>query len=269
MTNHQNKEKPKNLTQTVIAPDGNFILTKTINNFTDVICPFKKINNDYHTNILLPINQIYRIQALYDIIPYISKFIVVDDMVNFDCTQSLPTNMFGEATEGYIHFTIYVNRNKKQIENYVDSKMVFQKNQSIEEINLEYDQNIKFKSNFLKVFPIILKEGIILTTIEKSKCQLYVTVKNPSDCFIGECSRYEIINMIQYTLPLWSIFNININKNVRIGFQKKFLAEYLQKFSEPIMLHLEYDLDNPKNIKIEVIGNRVITPYIEKESSAS
>jgi hypothetical protein len=259
------KEKvvQKNLTQTIISPDQKFILAKTINNFTDVICPFKKVNDKFITGFNLPVNQIHRIQSLYDIIPIFSKYTVIDKTVDFDCVEILPESIFGEATEGVIHFSS-VSQKRRNGKNYfdVDSKLVFQ-NCADEPINnIEYEQNIKFKSDFLKIFPVILKQGFIFSTIDKSYCQLFISLSNPNDNFIGECSRYEIINTIQYIIPIWSIFNISIGKTIKIYLQNDFLKDLYYNELKPILLHISYNLENPSDISIKKIGNYTyIKPY--------
>ena len=99
-------------TQAVISTDQNFILAKNIGTFTDVISPFKKINNHFTSKFTLPITQLHRIQTLYDSLSSLSQYTVIDQNIKFDCVSNLPPDMFGDATEGYIHFSA-VKQNKK------------------------------------------------------------------------------------------------------------------------------------------------------------
>jgi len=61
--------------------------------------------------------------------------------------------MFGDASEGYIHFSAVKQVKKDKIDVIVDPKLVFQ---SIEDeaFTFTYDQKVKFKSDFLKAFQL-------------------------------------------------------------------------------------------------------------------
>jgi hypothetical protein len=252
--------RPKNSTnstQAVISTDQNFILAKNIGNFTDIISPFKKIKeNNYSSKFILPISQLHRIQTLYDSISSISQYTVIDNTIKFDCVSNLPSDMFGDSTEGYIHFSAVKQHKKDKVEVVVDPKMVFQLIDCEPDIFI-YNQKIKFKSDFLKAFPIILRPGFMFSTVNKTICQLFISIINPKEMLVGECSKYEIINVIQYVLPLWPIFDINIGKSIKIKLQSEFIQDRYSDESSPILLYISYNLEKPEEITIGKIARNV------------
>jgi len=249
---------PGNITQAVISVDQNFILAKNINNFTDVISPFKKSKDHFSSNFILPINQLHRISTLYEALSSISQYTVVDNTIRFDCVSNLPTDMFGDATEGYIHFSAVkqTKKDKDKVEIDVDPKVVFQ---NVEEKMYTFTRNhkIKFKSDFLKAFPIILRPGMMFSTVNKTVSQLFISVLNPSEGYVGECSKYEIVNVIQYLLPLWPIFDINISSSIQIKFQDEFIQDFYKDEHDPILLYINYSLDKPEEISMTKFGQNV------------
>ena len=243
-------------TQAVISTDQNFILAQNIGTFTDVISPFKKINNHFTSKFTLPITQLHRIQTLYDSLSSLSQYTVIDQNIKFDCVSNLPPDMFGDATEGYIHFSAVKQNKKDKVEVVVDPKLVFQL-LDCEPETFIYNQKIKFKSDFLKAFPIILRPGFIFSTVNKTMCQLFISIINPKEMLIGECSKYEIINVIQYVLPLWPIFDINIGKSIKIKLQSDFIQDRYKDDTNPILLYISYNLEKPEEITIGKIAQYV------------
>ena len=252
-------KRNQSTTQAVISADNNFILAKSIGNFTDVISPFRKVKGKeitYESEFKLPSNQIHRVQTLYDTIP-LSQYTVRDDDIIFDCVSALPDDCFGDVDYGYIHFS-EVRKGEKQKEKcketyIVDPRVVF-KIIEMEQYSTIFDQKIKFKSDFLKAFPAILKPGFMFSTVNKSECQLFITVMNPSKNFIGECSKFEIINVIQYLIPLWSIFNIYIGKDIKVYFRDEFLKDVYKNETSPSLLYIKYDLTDPTQITFGKFG---------------
>jgi len=88
-------------------------------------------------------------------------------------------------------------------------------------------------------------------------CQLFISVINPKDLLVGECSKYEIINVIQYVLPLWPIFNINIGKNIQIKLQSDFIQDRYKDITSPILLYISYNLDKSEEITIAKFAQNV------------
>ncbi|MDD4081991.1 MAG: hypothetical protein PHD05_01255 [Sphaerochaetaceae bacterium] len=256
MVSHSTKNQ--NSTQVVISSDQNFILAKNIGNFTDIISPFKKINdNKFSSKFTLPITQLHRIQSLYGTIPT-SQYTVIDDNILFDCINSLPIDIFNNAENGYIHFSTIKQHKTDNLEIIIDPKLLFQYIDSTPVVfDFECKEKIKFKSNFLKAFPVILKSGFIFSLIDKSKCQLFISVENIKNHLIGECSKYEIINMIQYILPICPLFSIHIEKQIKIYFQQDFAANIPYEDTTPILLYVEYDLEQLNKISIMKIAQNV------------
>jgi len=255
MLNKSTKSQ-SHITQAVISVDQNFILAKNINNFTDIISPFKKTNERFSSKFILPINQLHRIQTLYESLSSISQYTVIDNTIRFDCVSNLPTDMFGNASEGYIHFSSVKQIKKEKIDVIVDPKLIFQTIED-EMFTFTYDQKIKFKSDFLKAFPIILRPGFMFSTVNKTLSQLFISVLDPNKSYIGECSKYEIVNVIQYLLPLWPIFDIHIGKSIQIKFQSSFIKDFYKNEHEPILLYINYNLEKPEEINMIKFGKNV------------
>jgi hypothetical protein len=253
-----------NTTQAVISTDQNFILAKNISNFMDIISPFKKVNNRYISQFILPITQLHRIQLLYETMPAISQYTVVDNLIKFDCVSNLPADIFENAENGYIHFSAIRQYKKDEIEIVVDPKRIFGLINDDEDFKTDmimYNQKIRFKSSFLKAFPIILKNGFIFSIVNKSDCQLFISIDNPKNLLVGECSKFEVINLIQYIVPLWQIFNININKTIiTIKLLEEFITDKLEDETAPILLYLNYNLEQPNNINFTKIANNIVIP---------
>ncbi len=253
-----NKPKPQaSNTQAVISNDQKFILTKNIGNFTDIISPFKKNKDRFSSKFILHINQLHRVQTLYETISGISQYTVIDNLIRFDCVSNLPTDMFGAATEGYIHFSSVKQLKKdNKIDVIVDPKLVFQTCEDSMH-SFIYDQKIKFKSEFLKAFPIILRPGFMFSTVNKTLSQLFISVLDPQKNIIGECSKFEIVNVIQYLLPLWQIFEIYIGKTIQIKFSDDFIKDYYRNETNPILLYINYNLEKPEEINMVKLGQSI------------
>ena len=257
--------KPRNpssgITQAVISADQNFILAKNVNNFTDVISPFfKKSNDKYSSLFVLPINQLHRVQTLYETVSSISQYHVIDRNIHFDCISNIPQDTFNNSSGGYIHFCFVTQKKgKDQEEVYLEPRIAFQLVQDPDIKIINYAQKIRFKSDFLKAFPIILKSGFMFLTVNKTLCQLYMSIINPSEKLVGECSKYEIVNVIQYILPLWSIFDINIGKITEIRLREDFI-DGLYNETQPILVRASYNLEKPEEVTISKIGDNIDIP---------
>jgi hypothetical protein len=255
------KRTQSNNTQAVISLEQQFILAKKNNESTEIICPFYKFEERYHSKFFLSLNQLHRVQTLYEILSDIAKYTVSDNIISFDCISKLPDDMFGGSNLGYIHYSSVVEKRKGQeTEITVEPKLVFETqetNANIKTHSIFYDQKVKFKADFLKAFPVILKQGFIFTTVDKQTCQLYMSIMNPSQNFIGDCTKFEVNSLIQYLLPLWSIFDINIGKNIKIFMRNDFLGDLFKDHKEPILFHAKYELDKPSNITVMQMGEYI------------
>lgn len=260
------QNSPLNLTQVVISSDQNrFIIARKSNDsITDIICPFTKSENkdEFDANFILPINQLYRIQALFDIIPTVAKYTVINNMVKFNCLYNVPLGqqIDSNISDGFIHFVLTqkkLDNQSKELETYFEPKLILSSIKNSISLPINYNQKIKFKSEFLKAFPIILRNGFIFSLFEKNRCQIFMTLIKPSERLIGDCSRFEICNTIQYILPLWPIFDINISKAIKIKLREDFIDDLFKNEKDPILIHASYNLDKTNEIKISKIGNNV------------
>lgn len=256
------KRSQSNVTQAVISLDQQFILAKRNNDTTEIICPFYKLDDGfYYTKFFLSLGQLHRVQTLYETIPDIAKYTVSDNIISFDCVKKLPDDLFGSCDSGYIHYTSIIERKKGQeTEISVEPKLVFEVPENstpISKHQITFDQKVKFKADFLKAFPVILKNGFIFTTVDKQTCQLYMSLMNPSQNFIGDCTKFEVNSLLQYLSPLWSIFHIDIDKNIKIYLRNDFIKDIFKEITTPILLHAKYELDKPSDITIIQMGEYV------------
>ncbi len=255
-----NKKSNINLTQVMLSSDQQFILAKKIRDtITDVVCPFVKMDDNFYSKFFVQIGKLTKIQSLYDLIPGVATYSVSDNMIHFDCTKRLPDDMFGTAENGFIHYTTVVEKKKQnELEIGVEGKLTFN-NIEPQKYSINYDQKTKFKTDFLKTFPSILNHGFILVTIDKSICQIYFTIMNPSELYVGECSKFEVINIIQRILPLWSIFDIIVSNTYKIYLRKGFIRELFKNEKNPILIHASYNLEKTNEITLNKISEYVNT----------
>ena len=245
-------------TQAVLSHDQQFILAKRNNEIADIICPFYKMDGEYYTRFFLSLNQLHRTQTLYEIMPEVAKYTVSENLISFDCISKLPNDMFGGKDFGIIHYNSTLEKKKgNETEIVVETKLIFE--EILKPVNtiITYDQKVKFKAEFLKAFPIILKNGFIFTIVDKQMCQLYMSIMNPSENFIGDCTNFEVNNIIQYLMPLWSIFDINIKKNITINLRNEFLGDLFKSSTEPVLIHATYELNKPNIITVSQIGKNI------------
>lgn len=246
------------VTQAVLSLDQQFILAKRNNEITDIVCPFYKMDGEYYSRFFLSLNQLHRIQTLYEIMPEVAKYTVVDNHIWFDCITRLPDEMFGGKDFGMLHYSSIVEKKKSnETELLIETKLVFEEIHKPINIPIIYDQKVKFKADFLKAFPIILKKGFIFTTVDKQTCNLYLTILNPSENLIGDCTKFEVNNILQYLMPLWSIFDINIKKDITINLRDEFLNDLFKTIDSPILIKATYELNKPTDITVTQIGNYV------------
>ncbi len=261
----QQATKKQNVLQAVINSDQKFILAKKINEISNIVCPFNKNEqNIYYTDFVISVNQIYRIYTLYEMITSgVALFTVSGNIITFDCTKKLPVDMFGDVTQGYIHYVSTIERNKETNENeiIVEPRIVFDLSGEDKGLTFEvnFNQKIKFKTEYLKVFPSILKDGFLLVTVDQQNCNIFMSIIDPSKDLVGECSRFEINNVIQHILPLWSIFDISISKDAQIKLRSEFLPNELKQIDNPIMISARYNLSQPESITIKYMANGVRT----------
>ena len=254
-------KKPNfNLTQVMISSEHQFILAKKIKEtITEVVCPFSKVDNKFYSKFFVSINKLPKIQSLYDLIPGVATYNVSDNIVSFDCIKRLPESMFGRSENGIMHFTTIVERKKQnELEIVVDGKLTFNKIEP-KKFELNYDQKTRFKTEFLKTFPSIINKGFLFVSIDKQICQIYFTIMNPSELYVGDCSKFEVINIIQRILPLWSIFDIIISDSYKIYLRKSFIKELFKNDKNPILVHASYNLEKTDEITLNKIGEYVNT----------
>lgn len=238
--------KNNNQTQVVVSSDKTlFLITKVLSS-TNVVCPFNHDEGEYYTNFSAPKNRIYRIQALYNTVSKISTYSINESQINFDCVNQLPVDLFQNAMSGFIHFTTSIAE-EDVVE--IDPKIIFKNVDPVSE-DIKLDQSIKFRTKFLKVFPIILTNGFMLSIADQDEATIFISVNNPEKNIVGSCLRQEIINTIQNIVPIWPIFNINVGKTTKIYLRENILPDNFKENSQPILINITYRFDDTRNATI-------------------
>ena len=260
------KKMKKQLFNQVLINEFNhsFIIVKRNTKFTSVISPFELLEDGtYNSNFVTPHSRAYRVQSLYNLIPKISTYLINQNMIYFDCVSKLPEDTFNNHESGWIHFNIYNEpSNVEEVEGGaneifdIDIKMVIGNSYNESIIEYENQNKINFSTNSIKVFPVIMSKGFILTIVNKNECSCYVTLSNPGKGYIGTCLRKELPNITQNIFPIWPIFNLIADENINKLFLKKELVTELKplNYNEKLLIKLSYNLDDSQNIKIQKIG---------------
>lgn len=258
------KKKNRN-NQTVINEDqSSFIIAKKFNKFTSIITPFfyNNDNDNYQSNLIVPHSRAQRIQLLYSLMPKLARYETNQDYIFYDCLYKLPNDVFNEYKYGFIH--LYMDNEVTNVENNneinetinVDIRLLLN---SIEENDesIEYENNskISFITKFLKVFPVVLSKGFILTIVNEEQCNIFITLLNPNKGYIGTCIRKEIANITQNIFPIWPIFNIVADESVNKIFLKKELVDCIKPNNySKLLLKINYRFDDTSVFNISKLA---------------
>ena len=137
----------------------------------------------------------------------------------------------------------------------IDPKLIINFVLDNQVIEYENKSKITFITNWIKVFPVLLSKGVIITIVTPNDCTIYFTLLNPHKGYVGTCSRKEIGNIAQNIFPIWPIFNIAADENINKIFLKKDILENIKtKHYQKLMLKIKYNLSNPSLMMIQKIG---------------
>lgn len=247
------------LNQTVINEDkSKFIIAKKFNNFTSIITPFNKIDDEYKSDFIIPHSRAQRIQYLYNLMPTIAEYSTRSHDIEFDCVNKFPHEVFNNYTSGLIHFyiqnkTIKNDNNDTIIE--MDPRLIINCIDDNELIEYENKSKILFTTNHIKVFSVLLSKGMIITIVNQDECILYITLLNPNKGYIGTCIRKEIANITQNVFPIWPIFNIVADDTINKIFLKKEILNNIKTSNyQKLMLKIKYNFTNSSVMTIQKLG---------------
>jgi hypothetical protein len=256
---NQSNTKPRKPNNQVIVSktDDKFLIGKRFTRSIAVISPFEKVEGEFTSNFQAPNNRSKRVQILYNMIPKISRYSVSEDGVTFDCLQSISesTDIFKSVNNGidsgFIHFDVTSFKKKDEKTNklttFVDinPRLLFAKLEDQEEIEIKIKElNYRFKTIKFKAFSVILERGFILCSVDKNLTTLYITLNQPSQNFIGNCIKKEVNNITSNILPLWPIFNVNMNQNKLGVYIDDAISKDYKHVNSPILLKIERELEH-------------------------
>ena len=256
----QRNYKRQNL-QVLVTEDYNkFIIVNKVKNTSTIITPFEKIDDEYTSNFVLPENRTYRVSQMRSLIPKISKFTSYSDYVNLDCVEVFDSELFNGIDRGIVMMNI-VSRNEKikdtedKYENILEGyqKILLRNCEGeFEKQIININNKFVFETKELKVLPVILYDGFILSITNSEKSILYLTLQNPKELLVGQCSKKNSFSVINFFYNIWPIFDINIRKKatVKLYFDND---DIVLDYENPVMLKLEKRLDSPETT-IEVVG---------------
>ncbi len=213
--------KPSSLKVLVNSDCSNFIIAKKYTTHKTIISPFVKRGKNYVSNFTLPANRMKRAQSFHLMVQDICELNISAGKIHIDTISKLANdveNLFTES-EGFIMFDYNTEDldgdgvPRTQIN--LTPRCVYS---SFELDEQSFDvEEIKFKTDRLKVFPIFLNNGFIVSIIDSNNnITTYATIENPNSGFVGECDSSSVSEIFTFLFPLWggNLFRLNINGNV-------------------------------------------------------
>jgi hypothetical protein len=256
--------KKQNLQVLVSEDFQKFIIVQKIKNNTSIITPFEKLDdNNYSSNFILPENRTYRVAQMRNLIPKISKFTSYSDFVNLDCLENIEPSIFNNIEDGLIMLNIFSKNEKikntddkyENILEYDDKLLLNNCEKSYKPVEINIPNKFIFKTDDLKVLPVVLYDGFILSITDENRSILYLSIKNPEENLVGQCSKKSAFNIVNYFYNIWPIFDINIRLKATV---KLFLEDDKLNLTgnKPILLKFTKDLKDEKAI-VEMIGETI------------
>lgn len=250
------------LTKTVIEKNS-FVLCRKFPNSFGIVTTFKKENNKFHSDLILPSHKQYRINEIKKMIPQISSIDTVDEQIYFDCINTIDqnTDIFRQNPDlenGLIHFDLLVKHIKNpngETESYiceVRARLMI-KNAPSYLGSFEIEGN-KFKTDKIKVFSFIMVKGFMVCVSDSEKTRLKMIISKPKEKYVGSfisSGNRKMFNNIRY---IWPIFNYDFKKNISISLKDGILDN--QKSNHPIYIELERDFNSNK-VHIKKLGKSI------------
>lgn len=256
-----NIEKRSSQLQSIVFRDQFVFSRKTKEKVATIVSPFKKIGEDlegkivYTSNLVFPDKLLNRILNVREHIKSIFSYsIQSNDMVNVNCLNEIPIEVFQNFNQGIIHFTY--EENGQIIE--IDDRGCWEELPPTEKKTTQYQQDgVKFSTKTLKVFPILLDKGFIFSYVSPSTVTMYLTLINSERLYVGLLAdSFQLSNLIRNIFPLFpNLFTITItDRNTANVFLKnipeiKKILELQNK--KEIVLKFTYPLHKFQTVKCE------------------
>lgn len=264
----ENQEKKHSNLQSIFFRDQ-FVISKRNTNqdgeITTVISPFKKIGENlekeviYTSNLIFPGNLLNRILNVREHIKNIFTYsIQTDDMINVNCLNEIPTEIFQNFDRGVVQFTYksFIN-DKRELITEIDDKGCWNFSNEQKSITYQQKEEIKFKTETLKVFPILLNKGFIFSAVTPNNVSMYLTVINTEKMYVGLLAdSFQLNNLIKNIFPIFpSLFTITItDKNTANVFLKNIteIKNLIKEKQKEVILKFSYPLRKYQTIKCEI-----------------
>ncbi len=221
--------------QVLVSQDfEKFIIVERYNNTSKIISPFIKFADQYISDISIPMNRSHRVGKLKSIIPEFCTTNQIGDELAIDCCKNIEAEMFNGINDGFIMLNVSLHdQNIECKENtgsiYEADDILLMKNciQKYQTVNIDLtnkNDESDFRTNGLKVLPVILYDGFMLCITNRYESIMYMSIQHPKRKLIGRCSKYHSFKIINFYSKLWPIFDIDIkNKaDVKLNFDFDF-----------------------------------------------
>ena len=250
--------KPNKNNLQVLVYEEQFLFRKRFSStLSAIVSPWKRLSEDeFDSDMVVPYNRLFRVEKMYEDSENMSKYLVEDGLIHFDCVGKFTPEFFPEnADSGWIHFLSKVIDEDGDKIISIDDRMVIE---AIEPIgtNLNQTTKIEFMTKNLKVFPIFFVNGFGLAVIEKEKAVLYLTVTDFSRLYCGVTNKTDLNNLIHNISPVFPFFSITIaNKRSVVFLKLDGLKQFLNQHDfNSGLLRFEYSFENTKDLNVAVIG---------------
>jgi hypothetical protein len=251
------RRQNKNNLQVLVYEEQFLFRKRFSSSLSAIVSPWKRLENDtFDSNMVIPYNRLFRVEKMYEDSEQMSKYLVEDGLIHFDCISKFTPDFFPkDANSGWIHFLSKIIDTDGDKLISIDDRMIIE---AIEPIgtNLSLPTKIEFQTKNLKVFPIFFVNGFGLAVIEKDKAVLYLTLSDFSRLYCGVTNKTDLNNLIHNISPVFPFFSITIANKRSVVFLK---LDGLKPFLNQVdfnsgLLRFEYSFENTKDIHVAIIG---------------
>jgi hypothetical protein len=251
-------KKPNKNNLQVLVYEEQFLFRKRFSStLSAIVTPWQRLTDDtFDSGIVVPYNRLFRVEKMYEDSENMSKYLVEDGLIHFDCVSKFTPEFFpDDANSGWIHFLskIIDEDGNKLIS--IDDRMIIEGIEPID-THLKQPSKIDFMTKNLKVFPIFFVNGFGLAVIEKDKAVLYLTVTDFSRLYCGVTNKTDFNNLIHNIRPVFPFFSITIDNKKSVVFLKlDGLKPFLNGHDfNSGLLRFEYSFENTNDLHVAIIG---------------